>query len=373
MPMSQNRLRARANADEAPRHAPKAVAAARGRINPCRCAASRQLTAVLETAVDAIVTIDDRGLIESFNRAAERMFGYARDEVVGHNVSILMPEPFRSKHDEYMSSYLRTGRARIIGIGREVVGRRKDGTTFPIDLAVSEVCEGDRRTFTGIIRDLSERRQLEAEILDVSEREQQRIAHELHDGLCQELSGIAFAVRALQQKAAAHHSIDPSEMAAVTSLLQDAVRHTRGLSRGLRPVDAQPNGLHVALAQLAIDESDRSGIRCTFEADDVVEVHPAATATHLYRIAQEAVREAVGCGKADQVVISLSCNRRAVVLCVEDNGVKLSDDGRYRHDKMVIRMMRHRSSVIGAKLSVSNGRGGRGVRVVCELQDPKLK
>lgn len=367
MPMSGKGLRARPTMKEASRRAPEALTTG-GRIQTCRGTAFSKLAAVLETAVDAIVMISERGLIETFNRAAEQMFGYARDEVVGRNVSVLMPEPFRSKHDRYMSSYFRTGRAKIIGIGREAVGRRKDGTSFPIDLAVSEVIEGDRRSFTGIIRDLSERRQLESEILDVSEREQQRIAHELHDGLCQELSGIAFAVRALQQKAAANHSIDPVEVGAVTSLLQDAVRHTRGLSRGLRPVDPQPTGLHVALAQLAIDESDRSGIRCTFEASDVVNVGLSATATHLYRIAQEAVREAVGCGKADEVVIGLTRNRRSIVLSVEDNGASLSEDGRYRHDRMIIRMMQHRSRVIGAKLSVCNGRGGAGARVVCELQ-----
>lgn len=331
-------------------------------------AASRQLAAVLETAVDAILIIDDTGLIQTFNRAAEQMFGYGRGEVVGQNISILMPEPYSAQHDGYINRYLATGEARIIGIGREVVGQRRDGSTFPIELAVSEVIDGDRRTFTGIIRDLSERRQLELEMLDVSEREQQRIGHELHDGLCQELSGISFAVRALQQKAEVYQSVDPAEVATVTSLLQDAVRHTRGLARGLRPVDPQPNGLYVALGQLAIDESERLGISCRFEAPDIVEVRPPSTATHLYRIVQEAVREAVDYGKADRVVIALAQRRRSIVVSITDNGTRLSEDGRYRHDMMVIRMMQHRSRVIGAKLQLSEGPGGRGVRVICELQ-----
>jgi len=337
--------------------------------------ALRQFAAVLETAVDAIVVINEQGLIQAFNRAAEQMFGYGRHEVVAKNIHILMPEPYSAEHDQYIQSYLATGRARIIGIGREAVGRRKDGTIFPIDLAVSEVIDGKRRTFTGIVRDLTERRQLEAEILDVSEREQQRIGHELHDGLCQELAGIGFAVRALQQKAGAGECIDPAELNSVTALLQDAVRHARGLSRGLYPVDAEPNGLEVALTQLAADASDLFKIRCIFESPGSAELPQSDVATHLYRIAQEAIREAVRHGKANRVVITLVSNRRKLTLSVSDNGVALSADERYRHG-MVLRMVQHRARVIGAQLHVRDGLGGLGVRVVCQIQvaiDRRLK
>lgn len=240
---------------------------------------------------------------------------------------------------------------------------------FPIELAVSEVADGERRTFTAVVRDTSERRRLEAEILDVSEREQQRVGHELHDGLCQELAGIGFAVQALQQKAGARATIDPAELGSVTTLLQDAVRHARCLSHGLYPVDPQPNGLDVALTQLAGDASDLFKIRCIFESPGPVELRQSTVATHLYRIAQEAVREAMHHGKADRVIMTLARNRRMLTLTVSDNGVALSADGRYRHD-MVLRMMQHRARVIGAKLQVRDGLGGRGVRVVCELQIP---
>src|SRR5215510_8744521 len=117
--------------------------------------------AILQTAVDAILTIDTGGLIESFNPAAERLFGYTADEVLGQNISMLMPSPYREEHDGYLARYLQTGEPHIIGIGREVRARRRDGTTFPVSLAVSEVHLGGRRMFTGIVHDLTARVQAE--------------------------------------------------------------------------------------------------------------------------------------------------------------------------------------------------------------------
>ena len=122
---------------------------------------AERLRAILDAAVDAIITIEESGVVESVNPAAERMFGFARDELVGRNVSVLMPSPYREEHDRHIANYLRTGEARIIGIGREIEAQRKGGSVFPADIAVSEVRLSDRRLFTGIIRDLTERREME--------------------------------------------------------------------------------------------------------------------------------------------------------------------------------------------------------------------
>jgi PAS domain S-box-containing protein len=132
-------------------------------------AQAAKLRGILETAVTAIITIDEHGSIESINPATERLFGYSASELIGQNVKVLMPEPYRSAHDGYIASYLATGTKKIIGIGREVSGRRKDGATFPLHLSVSKFAADGRRYFTGMIHDLSDRKHVE-EALRESER-----------------------------------------------------------------------------------------------------------------------------------------------------------------------------------------------------------
>jgi PAS domain S-box-containing protein len=142
-------------------------------------ASEARLRAILDTAVDAFITINEAGTVESFNPAAERLFGFAAAEVIGRNVNILMPPPYEQEHDDYLRRYVETGERRIIGIGREVVARRKDGSTFPIDLAVGEAIIDGNRLFTGVVRDISERKQAEEAIRESNRRLQQALA-ELH-------------------------------------------------------------------------------------------------------------------------------------------------------------------------------------------------
>src|SRR5205823_1489843 len=117
--------------------------------------------AVLDNAVDAIISIDENGIMERFNTSAEKLFGYRADEAVGQNVNMLMPSPYHGEHDAYLSNYRETGEKKVIGIGREVVGKRKDGTTFPAELSVGEVRFGQERRFTGFLRDITERKSAE--------------------------------------------------------------------------------------------------------------------------------------------------------------------------------------------------------------------
>jgi len=125
------------------------------------------LQSILDTIPEAMIVIDERGIMRSFSSAAERLFGYRADEALEQNVKILMPTPYREDHDGYLQRYMQTGERHIIGIGRVVVGRRKDGSTFPMELAVGEMNSGNRRFFTGFIRDLTERQNTEARLQEL--------------------------------------------------------------------------------------------------------------------------------------------------------------------------------------------------------------
>jgi PAS domain S-box-containing protein len=144
--------------------------------------AEERMRSVVNHVVDGIISIDERGTVTTFNPAAERIFGYVSADVVGQNVRMLMPEPYHGQHDGYIRNYVRTGQAKIIGIGREVVGRRKDGSNFPMELAISEFPLGESRYFTGIVRDITERKRAESELRQAEERMRSVVDHVI-DGI----------------------------------------------------------------------------------------------------------------------------------------------------------------------------------------------
>jgi len=324
--------------------------------------------AILETTVDGIITIDAEGTIESFNPAAENIFGYDAEEVIGKDVKVLMPSPHREQHDEYLRSYHETGRRKIIGIGREVTGKRKDGSTFPMDLAVSEVELGDRTIFTGIVRDISERRRLEKEILSVSEQERRRIGQDLHDGLGQMLTGIGLLSQDLARQLEEEGHERADDMAEITEHVKEADQYARDLSHGLIPVDVeggQPSALPEALRRLADNAERLFGVECSFRAVDAGIVLDDTVATHLYRIAQEAVNNAVRHGAAEHLRMILAAGEAHLRLQVRDDGSgfeeeDVTDAGRG------VRIMNYRARIIGGTLDI-NSALGEGTVVTCTV------
>ncbi|OHU93599.1 hypothetical protein BIW53_19880 [Pseudoalteromonas byunsanensis] len=139
-----------------------------------------RIQAIIETVVDGIITIDENGIIDSFNPAAEKIFGFSEFEVIGQNIKMLMPDPYQQEHDSYLSNYKRTGIKKVIGSGREVLGQRKDGSVFPLSLAISEMNVGNKKMFTGIVRDITEQKKYETALsqyrTDLEERVKQRTA-----------------------------------------------------------------------------------------------------------------------------------------------------------------------------------------------------
>ncbi len=310
-----------------------------------------RLQIIVNTAVDAIITMDERGIIGSVNPATEKMFGYPAAAMVGQNVSMLMPSPHREEHDGYLARYLQTGEKRIIGIGREVQGRRKDGSAFPVDLSVSEYHDRTQRQFSGVLRDLSARKALEREVLEVATLEQWRIGQELHDSTGQELAALGLLAEGLVEaltKASAAEAVLASKVA---DGLNRVLGQVRALSRGLIPVEVDAAGLMAALAELASRTSELHGVTCTFECREPVLVEDNQTATHLYRIAKEAVTNALKHSRAKNITISLEKVERFVKLHIQDDGVGLPREP-LENKGMGLKIMRYRAGLINAGLSV---------------------
>jgi two-component system CheB/CheR fusion protein len=332
-----------------------------------------RLRSVVETAADGIVTIDERGIIDSINPAAARLFGYDPSELIGRNVSILMPQPYAGEHDGYIAHYLGTGRAKIIGIGRDLIAKRRDGSLFPMRLAVSEMMIGGRRAFTGIISDLSERRQLERQVLEGAAAEQRRIGQDLHDGLCQQLGAMGFSLESLRRKFERGHQVDVAQFQKIQQLLNDSIGQLRQVAHGLQPVNFRIGGLPEALRALAESTSDRFKISCRARCSPAARVEDESTAEHLYRIAQEATGNAIKHGKAEAVRIHLAAPPvGGLSLLVLDNGrgfepLPPAVAAMARPAGMGLRIMKFRAEAIGADLRIHPRRRGRGAAVWCAL------
>ncbi len=330
--------------------------------------AEERATAVMETAVNAIITMGESSQILSVNSAAEQLFGYTADEMLGQNVSLLMPAPYKDEHDGYVKKYLETGEKKIIGIGRESVGQRSDGSVFPIDLSVGEAQLSDgSRLFTGIIRDLTQRKRLEEKILEISEEEQRRIGRDIHDDLCQQLAGIGCLAQVLQKRLANEGSGEVAEeMSEIVKMVSDANARAREMSRGLVPIIHESDGLASALSALVTRTGKLFGITCRFSSPRPVFLTDIKIATQLYRIAQEAVSNACRHSGATRIEILLERERDELLLTVRDNGGGFEGGGP-PGDGLGLLTMDHRANMLGGQLKVST-EDGDGTAVVCRVQ-----
>jgi two-component system CheB/CheR fusion protein len=307
-----------------------------------------RLQAILDTAMDAIITIDYRGIIQSVNAVTEQMFGYTAAEMMGQNVTMLMASPYREAHDGYMARYLQTREKHIIGTSRETEARRKDGSVFPVDLAVSEIKH--LKLFTGIHHDLTRRKQLERDVVEAASLEQRRIGQDLHDSVAQELTALNLLTRDLAETL----ETDPAKALQLVERIEQALRRSgqelRAVLRGLLPVAVDSEGLMAALADLADRTRQVGHAACEFDCPEPVSLANNLTATHLYLIAQEAVHNAVKHGQPQNIRISLRSNE-VLVLRVQDDGIGMPP-GPVAQAGMGLRIMRNRASIIGATLTI---------------------
>ena len=325
--------------------------------------------AILETTVDAVITADEQGRIESFNPSAERIFGYSAEEVLGRNLTILMPPPDSENHEAYMARYLKTGKRKIIGIGREAVGMRKGGSVFPIDLSVSEVVIGGRRFFTGIIRDISDRRELEQEVLRISEEERQRIGRDLHDGLGSLLSGLAMGAQGLARSVHRGAVVGADDLERLAEMIEQGAVSAQSLSRGLNPVKLEKEGLVAALEELAATSKKLTGVTCNLHVRGELPHFEGPVATQLYRIAQEAVNNAIKHAHPTRISIELAEENEGVRLTVRDDGIGLPE--KLTRNGLGMHIMPYRARMINGLFSIGRV-DGRGTYVTCSVPSKQI-
>lgn len=323
----------------------------------------QKLQSILNAALDAIITISPDGVIQSVNPAAERMFGYQTQELIGQNVKILMPPPYRQEHDGYLRNYMSTGNKRIIGTTREAVAMRKDGNEIPIELSITEVPH--LKIFTGVIHDISRRKQLEREVLEIAAMEQRRIGQDLHDSVGQELTALNMLAGVLQEACLSDLQGLRDLVDRIGQGLKRCQRELRAIMRGMLPVAVDSEGLMASLSDLADRTTQENQVACAFVCPNPVTVSDNLTATHLYLLALEAVHNAVKHARPNHITISLHKNDR-LRLSVTDDGIGLSKGSTGEHSGLGLRIMQNRAAIIGGQL-VIQPHFPSGTQVVCTL------
>jgi PAS domain S-box-containing protein len=315
---------------------------------------------MIESMLEGVAVVNEGNVIEITNPAFDALFGYRRGELIGRDMAVLGIPPFETRDESALS---RAGSPRSQRL--EFEGRRREGSGFSVAGVLSRFEIAGRNHCLVVLQDVSERKQLERAILQAVNREQYRIGNDLHDGLGQELTGIALMLRSVAGRLASEYPPLLPEIEGITKLVSNAVESTRALARGLSPVNLERGGLRDALEGLAVHAAELYGVQLHFTHRLTANTPLGAeVSNHLYRIAQEAVRNAVRHGEARIIRLHLSVVRRKVRLVITDDG-----SGMPQHaldaPGLGLKIMRYRAGILGGSVRFEHAEP-RGTRIVCE-------
>jgi len=318
------------------------------------------------------LSVDDmKGTIEYLNQKFVEKFGYAHQEVPTSAAwfARAYPNPeYRRQVAKEWAACLKKGLSARKEVGPlEVAVTCKDGSLRRVEFVGTLL--GSRLLIAA--NDITERKRLERQILEISEQEQARIGQDLHDGLCQLLSGVKFKATLLEQKLQTKAPEEAQDARQIEALLNAAIQQARNMARGLHPVDLEARGLMSALEALAAGVASVFDVSCVCQFKGPVLVHDHVAATHLYRIAQEAINNALKHGQASKIWLRLALHQGRLTLTVRDNGLGLPAKPQ-TNGGMGLPLMQYRARTIGASLNIRSVTGG-GTILNCWWRSPALK
>ncbi|HEY8359496.1 MAG TPA: PAS domain-containing sensor histidine kinase [Ramlibacter sp.] len=339
--------------------------------------AAVRLAGLLDSAMDGIITVDASQSIVLYNRAAERIFGWPASEVMGRSLDMLLPPRDRGSHAAHVARFGATGvTSRRMGDGTVLHGLRRGGEEFPMDASISQLDTAQGKLFTVILRDVSERVRAQHELATmaaqasaVREEEKSRVARELHDELAQSLTALKMDAIWLKE----HLQRDPAaagrKLDAMLEMLDDSVAATRRIAADLRPLVLDDLGLVAAVEWLVQNFGQRTGVACTLEADEEMELgEPYATA--VFRIVQESLANVGKHAQAKRATVTLARTADAVTLEVRDDGIGFDPAAPRRPGSLGLAGLRERASLARGSVRIESG-PGEGTRVHAVIPVPR--
>jgi PAS domain S-box-containing protein len=339
---------------------------------------AQRLSGLLDSAMDAIITIDEGQRIVMYNRAAEKIFGWAAVQVMGRKLDMLIPERYRQGHVAHMRRFGATGvTSRRMGDGTVVYGLRANGEEFAMDASISQLDTAEGKLFTVILRDVTERVRAQEDLTAfakqanaIREQEKSRVARELHDELAQSLTALKMDTIWARDKVAERPAEAVQKLDEMLIMLDASVAATRRIAADLRPLLLDDLGLMPAIEGLVQNFTQRTGVPCALDADEDLELaEPYATA--VFRIVQESLANVAKHSHATKVKVSMMRTGADIVLSVSDDGVGFDRSAARKPNSLGLAGVRERAQLLRGSISVSSQPGqGTTVEARIPVRDP---